>query len=184
MATLVKTCKTFHLSNKLSWKDIRTKVEGVKFIDERRAVMVFNKSAVKMTLLGCNNFDVIKTCSVYGGEGDNGNGEDEVATLRSVVKASGMKATYVNSTTYDFSVFRVRTDVSIDTFRCYQLLYRLGAIVAMDRELHDALLITDDRVVWSISDTVPQKILASVSGCGPSEARRLVNKSRRQIGLF
>lgn len=185
MATLVKTSKTFRLSNKLSWKDIKTKVEGVKFIDESRAVMVFQKSASKTTtLLGCNHVDVVKICSVFDGDGNSGNGEDDVGILLAVVKASGTQTTYVKSTTHDFSVFRIDTNVSIDIFRCYELLYRTDVSVMMERELYDALFIMDDKVVWSVSDTVPQKILASVPGLGSSEARRLVNKSRRKIGLF
>lgn len=185
MATLVKTCKTFHLSDKLNWVDIKTRVEGVKFIDERRAVMVFRASKSKeTTLLGCNHFAVVKTCSLYEPGGQGGDDDDEAAIIRALVKASRTKKTYVDSLSYDFSVFRVDTDVSIDVFRLYQLLYRMGANVVMDRELHDAMIITDDRVIWSISDTVPQKILASVAGAGPSEARRIVNSSRRRFGLF
>lgn len=185
MAKLVKTCKTFHLSDSLNWRDIKTRVEGVKRIDDRRSVIVFTGSAGKeTTLLGYNNSPVVKTCSLYETDDARGNDDDEAAILRALIKASKTKKTYVASLAYDFSVLRVHTDAPIDVFGSYQLLYRMGARVAMDLELHDALLITDDKVVWSISDTVPQKILASVSGVGPSEARGLVNKSRRRIGLF
>ena len=99
MVALVKTCKTFRLSNRLAWKDIKTKVEGVEFLDERRAIMVFHKPASKtMTLLGSNHIDVVKTCSVYDGvDGDDGNGDDEAATLRAVIKASGMGTTYITA---------------------------------------------------------------------------------------
>lgn len=181
MASLVKTCKTFRLSNKLPWKDVKMKVEGVQFIDDNRAVMVFQKAASKTTLLGCNNFNVVKTCSVFGG--DSVPVEDEAEKLRMVLKASGMKTTYVITTTHDFNVFRVDTDVVIDVFRFYQSLSRLGVSVILEHELNEALIIEDDKVVWSISDTVPQKVLASVSGLGSSEARRIVNKSRKKIGL-
>lgn len=185
MVSLVKTCKTFRLSNRLAWKDIKTKVEGVKFIDESRAVMVFHESASKTTtLLGYNHIDVVKTCSVYGSDGDNGNGDDEAATLRAVIKASVTRTTYITSLAHDFSVFRVDTDKCVDVFRVYQLLTRIGVSVVMEHELHDSLLFMDDRVVWSISDSVPQKILASVAGVKASEARGLVNELRRKIGLF
>lgn len=185
MATLVKTCMTFRLSERLAWKEIKTKVEGVKFVDERRAVMVFHKSASKTTtLLGANHMDVVKTCSVYDFGGNDDSDDDEAATLRAVIKASGRRTIYITSLAHDFSVFRIDTDKCVDVFRCYQLLTALGASVVMDHELHDSLLISQDSVVWSISDTVPQKILASVSGVGASEARGLVNKSRRKLGLF
>ncbi|AAK14479.1 unnamed protein product [Ectocarpus sp. 4 AP-2014] len=186
MVALVKTCKTFRLSNRLAWKDIKTKVEGVKFLDERRAIMVFHKPAGKtMTLLGSDHIDVVKTCSVYdGADGDNGNGDDEAATLRAVIKASGMGTTYITALAHDFSVFRVNTDKCLDVFRLHLLLSRLGASVVMEHELHESLFITDDRVVWRISDTVPQKILASVAGVAVPEAEGLVNRSRRKMGLF
>ncbi|CAN0563760.1 unnamed protein product [Ectocarpus sp. 12 AP-2014] len=186
MVALVKTCKTFRLSNRLPWKDIRTKVEGVKFLDERRAIMVFHKPASKtVTLLGSDHIDVVKTCSVYdGADGDNGNGDDEAATLRAVIKASGMGTTCITALAHDFSVFRVNTDECLDVFRLHLLLARVGASVVMEHELHDALFITDDRVVWRISDTVPQKIMASVAGVSAPEAAGLVNRSRRKMGLF
>jgi hypothetical protein len=182
---LVKTCKTFKLSNGLDWKNIKTRVEGVKFVDERRAVMIFHGSGSKeTTLLGYDKLGIVQTCSLYEPIGAQGNDDDDAAILLELVAASRMIKTYITGLSYDFSVFQVDTNVAIDVFSCHSSLRRLGACVVMDRELHDALLITDDRVVWSISDTVPQKILASVSGVGPSEARRLVNKSRRTVGLF
>ncbi|CAM9101705.1 unnamed protein product [Ectocarpus sp. 12 AP-2014] len=188
MAVLVKTCETFHLSNRLPWKEIKTKVEGVNLIDDHRAVMVFQKSAAKTTtLLGSNHIDVVKTCTVYGFGGDDADDaddHDEEDSLRAVLQASEMTTTRVTSSSHDFSVFRIDTDVCLDLFRCYQVLVRMGASVVMEHELHDALLIRDDRVVWSISDTVPQKILVSVPGVGASEARALVNASRLKVGLF
>ncbi|CAM9105046.1 unnamed protein product [Ectocarpus sp. 8 AP-2014] len=185
MVALVKTCKTFRLSNRLAWKDIKTKVEGVEFLDKRRAIMVFHKPRSKtLTLLGSDHIDVVKTCSVYGDDGHDGNGDDDAATIRTVIEASGMGTTYVTSLAHDFSVFRIDTDKSLDVFRLYSLLARVGASVVMDHELHDSLFITDDSVVWSISDTVPQKILASVAGVGAAEARGLVNRSRTKLGLF
>ncbi|CAN0451311.1 unnamed protein product, partial [Ectocarpus sp. 8 AP-2014] len=134
MVALVKTCKTIRLSNRLAWKDIKTKVEGVKFLDERRATMVFHKTANKtMTLLGSNHIDVVKTCSVYDGAGDdNGNGDDEAATLRAVIKASGMEATHITALAHDFSVFRVYTDECLDVFRLHHSLARVGASVVME----------------------------------------------------
>lgn len=188
MVALVKTCKTFRLSNRLAWKDIKTKVEGVEFLDERRAIMVFHEPAGKTTtLLGSDHIDVVKTCSVYDGadgHSGNGGGDDEAAALRAVIKASGMGTTYITALTHDFSVFRVNTDKCLDVFRLHHLLARGGVSVVMEHELHDSLFITDDRVVWSISDTVPQKILASVAGVAAPEAVGFVNRSRGKLGLF
>lgn len=200
MLFLVKTCKTFGLSDSLHWTTIKTRVEGVKFIDKLRAVMVFNGSAGKQTtLLGCNNFSIVKTCSLYkfGSGHDGGGDEDEAEILRALMKASGSSKVCIHSSSYDFSVFQVDTDVSVDLFRLDQLAQR-GRIgvdaeseaaheqpcVVMDLELHDALFITHGKVVWTISDTVPQKILASVSGVGLSEGRCLVKRSREKMGLF
>lgn len=185
MVSLVKTCKTFRISNRMAWKDVKTKVEGVKFIDENRAIMVFHKSASKtITLLGYNHIDVVKTCSVYSSDGDSGNGDDEAATLRAVIEASVVRKTYITSVSHDFSVFRVDTDKCVDVFRVFHLLTRTGVSVVMDLELHDSLLFMDDRVLWSISDSVPQKILASVAAASAFDARGLVNNSRRKMGLF
>lgn len=197
---LVKTCKTFGLSDNLHWTTIKTRVEGVKFIDKRRAVMVFNGSSGKRTtLLGCNQFAIVKTCSLYqfGARHDGTGDEDEAEILRALMKASGSSKIRIRSLSYDFSVFQVDTDVAVDVFRLDQLSQRgcFGfeaqseavheqACVVMDLELHNALFITHGKVVWSISDTVPQKILASVSGVGPSEGRRLVKRSREKMGLF
>ena len=186
MVALVKTCKTFRLSNRLAWKDIKTKVEGVQFLDERRAVMVFHEPAGKtMTLLGSDHIDAVKTCSVYDGATDGyDDGDDEAAAVRAVIKASGMVSTCITALTCDFSVFRLNVDRCLDVFRLHQLLARMGASVVMEHELHDSLFITDDRVVWRISDTIPQKILASVTGVAASEAARFVNRSREKMGLF
>lgn len=207
MLFLVKTCKTFNLSNNLHWTTIKTRVEGVKFIDKRRAVMVFNASGGKRTtLLGCNHFSIVKTCSLYKlGSGHEGGGDevlqDEPEILGLLMKASGLSKVCIQSSSHDFSVFQVDTDVNVDVFRLDQLARRgcfgfgFGVnaegeaghekpCVVMDLELHNALLITHGKVIWSISDTVPQKILASVSGVGLSEGRRLVKRSREKMGLF
>lgn len=207
MTVLVKLGKTFHLSGRLNWKDIKNRVEGVTFIDDRRAVMVFRNEAketslVTTTLLGSNYFPGVKTCSLYEPSfGDSGKGDDghDTEIVRSLLRASGMKKNRIIASSCDMSVFRVDIDVSLDVHRCYQSLrqrasstsvdrdsvdQRRPACVLMDLELDDALYITHDRVVWRISDTVSQTILVSVEGKGPSEARVLVNKSRKMIGLF
>ena len=65
MAKLVKTCKTFHLSDSLNWRDIKTRVEGVKRIDDHRSVIVFTGSTGKeTTLLGYNNSPVVN-CNAW-----------------------------------------------------------------------------------------------------------------------
>lgn len=138
MVALVKACKTFRLSNRLAWKDIKPKVEGVEFLDERRAIMVFHKPASNtMTLLGSDHIDVVKTCSVYdGADGHSGNGvgDDEAAALRAVIKASGMGMTYITALAHDFSVFRVNTDRCLDVFCLHHLQARVGASVVMQHE--------------------------------------------------
>lgn len=220
MTALVKTCKTLHFHDRLSWRDIGHRVEGVKFIDDRRIVMVFcapaknaddiQTPASTTTLLGFNHLPVIKTCALYEtpsalnactiDHGGDGHGHEE-AVIRNLMKASGkVRKTSAKSVSYDFSVFRVLDAGVLDVFLLHEILCgRMAAAAAMDAEavknrrwacvlfdpeIHDALVITDDRVVWSISDTVPQKILVSVERAGPAEARRLVNKSRRMLKLF
>lgn len=218
MTALVKTCKTLYFHDRLSWRDIGHRVEGVKFIDGRRIVMVFRAPAKNdgitetpastTTLLGFNHLPVIKTCALYettttenaGTIGHGGDGHEE-AIIRNLMKASGkVRKTSVKSVSHDFSVFRILDAGAVDVFLLHELLCkRMAAAAAMDAEavenrrwacvlfdpeIHDALVITDDRVVWSISDTVPQKILVSVERAGPAEARRLVNKSRRMLKLF
>lgn len=207
MTSLVKSSKTFHLSGGLNWRDIKNKVEGVTFIDDRRVAMVFRNKAKETslattTLLGSNDFPGVKTCSLYEPSfGESGNGDDghDTEIVRDLIRASGMKKNRIIASSCDFSVFRIDIDVSLDVHRCYQSLrqrassisvdgdavdQRRPACVVMDLELDDALYITHDRVVWRISDTVPQTILVSVEGKGPSEARVLVNKSRKMIRLF
>lgn len=210
MTVLVKWGKTFHLSGRLNWRDIKNRVEGVTFIDDRRAVMVFRNKAKETslattTLLGSNYFPGVKTCSLYepgfddSGDGDDGDDGHDTEIVRDLIRASGMKRNRIIASSCDFSVFRVDIDVSLDVHRCYQSLrqrasstsvggdsvdQRRPACVLMDLELDDALYITHDRVVWRISDTVSQTILVSVEGKGPSEARVLVNESRRMMGLF
>ncbi len=215
MTALVKTCKTLHFHDRLGWRDIGHRVEGVKFIDGRRIVMVFRAPARNdgstetpastTTLLGFNHLPVIKTCAVYeitnaGTIGLGGDGNEE-AIIRNLMKASGkVRNTSAKSVSYDFSVFRILDAGAVDVFLLHELLCkRIAAAAAMDveavenkrwacvlfdAEIHDALVITDDRVVWSISDTTPQKILVSVEKAGPAEARRLVNKSRTVLKLF
>lgn len=207
MTVLIKLGKTFHLSGRLNWRDIKNRVEGVTFIDDRRAVMVFRNKAkgtslATTTLLGSNYFPGVKTCSLYEPSfGDIGKGDDKNDTeiVRALIRASGMKKNRIIASSCDFSVFRVDIDVSLDMHRCYQSLrqrasftsvdgdsldQRRPACVLMDLDLDDALYITHDRIVWRISDTVSQTILVSVEGKGPSEARVLVNKSRRMMWLF
>lgn len=218
MTALVKTCKTLHFHDRLSWRDIGHRVEGVKFIDDRRIVMVFRAPAKNAdntetpasttTLLGCNHLPVIKTCALYdtpndlnAGAIDHGGDGHEEAIIRNLMKASGqVQKTSAKSVSYDFSVFRILDAGAVDVFLLHELLCgRMAAAAAMDTEavqnrrwacvlfdpeIQDALVITDDTVVWSISDTVPQKILVSVERAGPAEARRLVNRSRRMLKLF
>ena len=185
MATLLKTCKTFHLSHSLPWKDIKTRVEGVKFIDDRRAVMVFHGMATQQTtFMGYKGLALVRTCSFYDKSGAEGKDEDEQAMLRAIVKAS--KTTRISITTlqYEYSVFRVFVDGHIVVHKLHALLVSLGANAVLESQLYNALVITDGKVVWSISDSFPQKVLARVTGLKPSEARRLVNKSRATMALF
>lgn len=203
MTILVKLSKTFHLSGRLDWYDIKNRVEGVKLVDDRRAVMVFRNKApgATTTLLGANLFAGVKTCSLFeAAEGDinHGNAGHETGIVQELIKASGMKKNRILGSSCDFSVFQVDTDVPLDVHRCHQSLcgrdarphinadfdQRRLACFLMDLEVDDALYITHDRVVWRISDTVPQRILVSVEGKGPSEARVLVDKSRKMMGLF
>lgn len=205
MTVLVKLSTTFHLSGRPNWKDIKNRVEGVKFVDDRRAVMFFRNEAigtgaVATTLLGSNHFPVVKTCSLYEpsfGESDQAHSGHQKEIVQKLIKASGMKRTVIIASSCDFSVFRVDIELCLDVHSCYQSLrqramlvdsdsveHRRLACVLMDLELDDALYITHDKIVWRISDTVPQRILVSVEGKGPSAARELVNKSRKMIGLF
>lgn len=205
MAFLVKLSTTFHLSGRLNWKDIKNRVEGVKFVDDRRAVMFFRNEAmgtnpVATTLLGSNHFPGVKTCSVYeptSGENDQAHSVHQTAIVQKLIKASGMKNNVIIASSCDFSVFRVDIGVYLDVHRVDQCLrqramgvdldsveQRRPARVEMDLEVDDALYITHDKIVWRISDTVPQRILVSVEGTRPSDARELVNKSRKMIGLF
>lgn len=185
MATLLKTCKTFHLSNTLPWKDIKTRVEGVKFLDDRRAVMVFHGMATKQTtFMGFKDLALVRTCSFYDKSDAGGKDEDEEVMLRAIVKASKTTRISITSLAYEYSVFRVSVDGHIVVHKLYDLLVSLGANAHMESQLYNALLITDDKVVWSISDSFPQKVLAQVTGVGPSEARRLVNRSRVTMKLF
>ena len=202
MAVLVKACRTFVMSDGLAWKDIKHKVEGVKFIDDRRAIMAFGEAArsqKETTLLGLNYSPIVKTCSLFDRSVAHATDEDEKTLVQKLLRASGRERIYVKSSSYDFCVFQVHLDVELDVFRCHERLERLASgvvdehesvpqrrqvFVVFDREIHDSLVITDNRVVWSISDTVPQKILASVVGMCPSQALSLVSKSRLNIGLF
>lgn len=219
-AFLVKACRTFHLTNDVNWKNIKNRVEGVTFVDDRRAAMVFRgpakkaetatlQTATTTILLGVNHHPGVRACSFYepSRDGENGghdynHGDHQEAIVRSLVEAQapGLKKNRITASSYELVVFRFYASNVVNVHRCYQILQRRDLAVVrdeeepvsgrevasfvMDLELDDALYITHDRVVWSIADTVPQKILVSVEGRNPSEARELINKSRSMIGLF
>jgi len=181
----MKTCKTFHLSHSLPWKEIKTRVEGVKFIDDRRAAMVFQGMVTKQTIfMGYKGLALVRTCSFYDKSDAEGKDEDEEVMLRAIVKASKTTRISITSLAYEYSVFQVFVDGHILVYKLHALLISLGANAVIENQLYNALLITDNKVVWSISDSFPQKVLARVTGAGPSEARRLVNKSRATMALF
>lgn len=184
-ARLVKVCKTFQLTNPPDWRDIKNRVEGVGYIDDRRTLMVFSEHGSKTLLMGSNLAPVIKTCWVCA-DGDFGEANHVDTGDRSVQALLGASGASIGvaSQTCDYSVFRVPGS-HMDVFGLRQLLLRRGYRAILDLEVHDALLlITEDKIVWSISDSEPQKILACVTGAAGEEAERLLQKNRQEIGLF
>lgn len=199
---------TFTLSKSVDWKDIKNKVEGVKLLDHRRAAMVFrgpantsNAMQASTTLLGVHQHPGVRVCSLYDpsgcrSHGENDHGDREAAIIKSLVEAPGTKKNRVISSAYDLVVFRISVCTNVD--RLYEILLTrdASAVVVdgqesvggqafcsfvMDLELEDSLYITHDRVVWSIAR---DRILVSVEGKNPSEARNLVDRSRSMIALF
>jgi len=190
MAALVKTCKTFRLIRGLDWTDVKTKVSGVKFINEDTVVMVFhgpgdrsghNPKPKKTMLLGSNHSSVIKTCCLYECEPHNDSDVhdtgNEVAIIRAMLKASGNSTLYVVESSPEYSVFRMYTDVVVDVWRSKQSLAQRGFRVSLEFELDGALFVTDGKVNWRIPESLPQMILACVPGASPREAKCLVNQS-------
>lgn len=189
-ARLVKVCKTFHLNSSPDWKRIKNRVEGVRYIDDRRTLMVFPEPGSKTLLMGSNDAPVIKTCWVEtdGGPGGADHADTGAKSVQALLGASGASIR-VASQTCDYSVFRVSGPgpaSHVDVFGLRQLLLRRGYRVILDVEVHDALLLMteDNNIVWSISDSAPQKILACVNGADGAEAKSLVQENRREIGLF
>lgn len=189
MANLVKTCKTFHLNRKINWVDIGNKVEGVHKIDAQRTVMVFRRpgkqSSSETVLLGSHNSTVITTCCTYGEGNDGGDDGSDVQSVRALLQASGGMVA-ISSSSCNYSLFRVQSLLTVDVFKTEYTLARRGFTALLERELHNSLLFPGDddgEITWSISDTVPQKILVVVAGCAVSSAQILVEKSRREIGL-
>lgn len=196
MAALVKTCKTIRVLRVVDWTDVKTKVQGVRFMYGDTAIMVFRGSRgqsgstpkpYETTILGSKLSSTIETCCLYecapcpdGYGRDTG---DEIAIIGDILKASGNSASYVVESSVDYSVFQMNIDARVDVWTSEQSLARRGFAVSLEFEISPAMFVTDGNVHWSISESVPQKILACVPGASVCEAKVLVDRSWTEMRL-
>lgn len=201
---LVKMCKTFHLPERISWKDVRSRVQGVKFVDESRAVMVFEDVGEKTTVMGSIDSPVVRTCTTFFAEKQQQQVQmkqqeqkicRDTSIIRTLMVAVASKggadvqwAKHPVTEACDYCVFQITTEKALDVFRLQQALSRkIGDkewFVTMDLELDDALYAVCDQVTWRVSDTVPQRLLASVQGLAPCEARGLVETAWSDLARY
>ncbi|CAM9090833.1 unnamed protein product [Ectocarpus sp. 12 AP-2014] len=188
MVFLVKTCKTFHLTKKINWVDISTRVEGVRNIDERRTIMVFRRAGThpsETVILGSKHSPVVTTCCTYHGGNVGGDDGSDVTSVRALLEQSAF-IVGIRSSSCSYNVFRLESLEFVDIFKTEYLLSRRGFPTVLEHEVASGLVFTDgadSEITWSISDSVPQKILVSVTGNVPSKAHDMVEESRSKVGL-
>lgn len=175
MVTLVKTCKTFELSQRIDWSHMRKTVEGVHVDRDGSFRMVFEEDSAEVFMLAKNHSETIHISTIGPSE------ERDVHFLNLVLKECSDSSNTVSKKKHNYSVFRVELP-HVDIYALESRLLEMGVDAVLEPSVNVSLVFTHMGVDWEISD--PRNSFATVRGLQIGASRNKVELSIDSLELY